>query len=136
MDPNSYEKDDETNWIDYRHPEINRELVEYYRGLISIRKNLPELRAAPPGDYRFFEGPHMHACGFALKREGEETYIALVNSSKERDARFELPDGMWSVLADAEGAGLDVRNKGVVGSVTLPPTSAMFLVREYESPFG
>ncbi len=136
MDPNSYEKDDETNWIDYRHAEINRDLREYYRGLIALRAALPELRGAPPDDYRFFDGQHIRACGFALRKAGEEVYLALVNSSAEWEARFPLPDGMWSLLVDSAGAGLHVRAKGIAGSVTLPPTSAMFLVREFESSFG
>ena len=35
MDHNSYEKDNETNYLNYKHVELNNELYDYYGGLIA-----------------------------------------------------------------------------------------------------
>ena len=46
MDHNSYEKDNETNWLNWKHKEINSELVDFYRLLKSVpsfKKFLPVL---------------------------------------------------------------------------------------------
>ena len=44
MDPNSYNKDNETNWLNWENAHQNELLVDYYIGLIALRKKYPELR--------------------------------------------------------------------------------------------
>jgi pullulanase/glycogen debranching enzyme len=44
IDHNSYEKDNETNYINYNHAEINEELFDYYKGLIELRKRFEAFR--------------------------------------------------------------------------------------------
>ncbi len=55
IDHNSYNKDNETNWINYVHREINRELYDYYKGLIALRKAHPALRQSQRKDIHFLK---------------------------------------------------------------------------------
>ena len=38
MDPNPYNKDNETNWVNWDELKQNEDLVEFYKELIKIRK--------------------------------------------------------------------------------------------------
>ena len=44
MDPNSYNKDNETNWVNWNELSQNQDLVNFYKALIQIRKEYPQLR--------------------------------------------------------------------------------------------
>lgn len=138
MDVNSYEKDDETNWLNYHHAGLNKRLIDYYRGLIGIRKMIPELRQFPDEMYRFVSGSHALSCGFVLHslKINDDLVVVFVNVSPKESALFVLPEGMWSVLVDSKKAGLEVLKKGLMGQVDVPVQSGMLLVKEYESRFG
>ncbi len=138
LDSNSYEKNDETNWINYHHAEINRDLFEYYKGMIEVRSAFPELRQSPDENYEFFSGSHPLSCGFVLRsiQTKEQLLIVLINSSQTLPAQFQLPDGMWSVIVDDGLAGIDIIRKGTAQKITIPTTSGMILVKEYESSYG
>ncbi|MDP2361496.1 MAG: alpha-amylase family glycosyl hydrolase [bacterium] len=47
VDHNSYEKDNATNWIDWRLKSINAPLVELYRQAVAFRRGRPALATAP-----------------------------------------------------------------------------------------
>lgn len=138
LDANSYEKDDETNWLHFHHAKLNSKLVDYYKGLIEIRKSFLELRQSPDEQYRFVNGNLAESCGFILRslRMQDDMLVALMNISTDRYASFNLPDGMWSVIVDDQHAGLKVLKKGITQRADLPPTSGMLLVKEFESRFG
>ncbi len=46
IDHNSYEKDNETNWLNYEHARLNSDLVEFYKGLIRLKKEFKGLGGA------------------------------------------------------------------------------------------
>jgi pullulanase/glycogen debranching enzyme len=130
LDHNSYEKDDETNWLNYAHAARNAALVDYYRGLIAVRALLRPLRHAPIDAYRFLETDVPVAGGFVIEEaEGDRLRIAvLVNANHDSPARYHLPEGMWDVLVDAEHAGVTpiaVRNGR---SVEVPAGTGMLLL--------
>ena len=107
LDHNSYEKDDETNWIDWKHAETNRDLLEYYRGLIALRRKYRGLRHAEAARYRFLSADVPVAGGFVLAgADGERDLVVLVNGNQERQARYRLPEAMeLGLLVDAQVAG-------------------------------
>jgi len=55
IDHNSYEKDNETNWLNWDEREMNTELVDYYKGLIALRKQYSEFRRSKPEDFEFMD---------------------------------------------------------------------------------
>ena len=106
LDHNSYEKDDETNWLDYSLADANRDLLAYYTGLIALRRKYPRLRRATDAQYRFLAADVALAGGFVLEGEkGEEELIVLINGNRQETARYQLGPGTLGVLVDAHAAG-------------------------------
>jgi pullulanase len=129
LDHNSYEKDDETNWLDYEHADWNRPLLEYYRGLIALRGRFRTLRHAPIENYRFLAANVSMAGGFEVKGvDGEEELIVLINGNLEDHAEYALPQGMrWSVYADENAAGTSPLNEIHADHVSVPPGTCLVL---------
>jgi len=129
IDHNSYEKDDETNWINYGHCEMNRPLFEYYRGLIALRRKFPLLRKAGIEQYRFLEPPTPVASGFIVGAKKE--LAVLVNANREKAADYHLPPGgAWRVLVNGESAGTKTLGRFDGEHIAVPPSQCMVLLRE------
>jgi len=105
LDHNSYEKDDETNWLNWDEKELNQELVGYYRGLVAIRNKYPEIRNVDAGYRTFIDGSNELAFGVSM--EGEHQILVLLNANKNSESKFSLPPGTWTVLTDAKQAGVE-----------------------------
>ena len=66
MDRNPYNKDNETNWVSWLEKEQNKELVDYYTGLIQLRRSTSEFRHANPKDFKF-QGLSETALGYVIR---------------------------------------------------------------------
>ncbi len=129
MDHNSYQKDNETNWLNFDILSQNNELFEYYRGLIQIRLNSPALRKSEPGDILFdhFDNP-LIVC-FCIK--GNSTgdlfdYYITLNAGWSDSIKIKLPSGLWELLVNhqiASPQAIDILN----GSIDVPAKSGMML---------
>jgi pullulanase len=106
MDHNAYNKDNETNYINYKHAKINKELVDYYKGLIEIRKTFAAFRRADYNEIAFFG--HQDSLGLAyLVKYHDESFVVVFNADQERKLEFPLPPhGSWEVIADKNSAGI------------------------------
>lgn len=126
LDHNSYEKDDETNWLDWSEKDLNSDLVDYYRGLIQIRHWYPELRDANPEARSFMTGSNELSFGFSVS--GSNEVLVLLNAHRSEAAAFDLPPGEWKVLANAERSGIEA-----IGRVSMDhkvnPQSGLILVK-------
>ncbi|MDH7516092.1 MAG: alpha-amylase family glycosyl hydrolase [Bacteroidota bacterium] len=131
LDGNSYEKDDETNWIDYGYQDANENLREYVRGLLAVRRRFRQIRHADPSRYRFLKPDVPVASGFLIENgEGDpEDLAVLVNANTENPAHFTIPPGEWRILADGERVSVDGIGIAQGGEVTVPAGTAMLLVR-------
>lgn len=106
MDHNSYEKDNETNYINYNHAEINQALLDYYKGLIKIRNRYEAFRKANYEDVSFYDiKDNPFALGYALKYK-DDLFIVLFNANPDKNEEFILPSGEWDILADENAAGV------------------------------
>ena len=121
MDRNPYNKDNETNWVNWIEKEQNSKLVDYYQGLISIRKALPELRHARINDFKF-QGLSETALGYVIKN----SVAVYLNGSKAEPVSTELPEGEWKLLANKEQVNPD-GIQTMSGMITIPRTSGMVL---------
>jgi pullulanase len=105
IDHNSYEKDNETNYINYNHVKINEELFHYYKGLIELRKTFGAFRRAGYDDVMFFNfKDNPFALGYSVKYRSEE-FVVLFNANADSVLEAELPEGSWEVLVDENTAG-------------------------------
>ncbi len=109
IDHNSYDKDNETNYINYKHAEINKELVDYYKGLIALRKTYTAFRYADYENITFYDHPHSNF-GFAyLLTYQDQAFVVLFNADQSRSLEFPLPEGVWDVLVDKDSSGIKTR---------------------------
>ncbi|HDQ00367.1 MAG TPA: pullulanase [bacterium] len=132
IDHNSYEKDNETNWINYRYREINRELYDYYQGLIQLRKTFPVLRKAPRTAVHFLPNKNEFAIGYWIdkaKANATKDVVVLMNGYPKRAVRFKLPHGEWDLIVDEEKAGVSPLRTGLSGEVVIQPTSGLVLIK-------
>jgi pullulanase len=132
LDADSYNKDNETNWIDYTHAGLNLDLVRYHRGLIALRKGHEALRRAPSNAVRFLPCANPSAIGYLLP-SGNAFLAVLLNAHAELEADFTLPDGTWDVLADKDRAGISPLRSVKGGSISIPPCSGAVLSGRLEA---
>ncbi len=126
MDHNSYEKDNETNFINYKHAQINNELVEYYKGLINLRKRFPAFRRAAYDDIRFFELPgNNFALAYKVKY-GNDVFFVVFNANHTQTALYDLPEGEWDILVSGTKAGTESLGT-ISGKIELAPVTGAVL---------
>lgn len=128
---NSYDQDNLTNWIDWSLKEKNRDIYEFYRGMIDIRLENDALRRTDCLDestVEWLRPGNTRALGYRLASPtGGNDVLVLLNSDENEWVTFGLPgSGGWTVLcngeqARAEGLGT-ARN-----SYRVPPLSGVVL---------
>lgn len=124
LDRNSYNKDNETNWLNWDHKELNSELVDYHRGLIALRKANREFRQSSPDDFHFFDVGETVAVAYLLHNR----FVVAMNGDQESPLQVKLPGGSWKVIVD--GASVDSHGKGEVSNtVSVPPVTGVVLQR-------
>lgn len=127
LDDNSYEKDNETNYLDFRHAELNHELVEYYRGLIELRRANPVFANAPRDAFTFMPTGRDHALAYALDGgPGRPDFVVVLNGEAHALA-VALKPGRWDVLVNSKRATPHRTQRVCSGLVRVPATSALVL---------
>ncbi|MBI4581153.1 MAG: type I pullulanase [Planctomycetes bacterium] len=133
---NSYNLPDAINQVDWALKLKRKGLFDYYRGLIALRKAHPAFRLRQRADveYRVWFGDTPHGQSIAhilhsaeLPGEPAQAIVVLYNGSNE-PTEFKLGEGLWSVHADADRAGLEPLDT-VQDCVTIPGHSGVMLCR-------
>lgn len=107
IDHNSYDKDNETNYINYKHAKINSTLLNYYKGLIQLRNHFDAFRRAKYEQVHFFDvKDNPFAMGYLLNYQDND-FIVLFNADPKMKEEFFLPDGEWNALVNSETAGIE-----------------------------
>jgi pullulanase/glycogen debranching enzyme len=130
IDHNSYEKDNETNYINYHTASRNKELVSYYSDLMKLRTRIPELRRT---DRKHLKRKYSENVQLGIGYDihdpvSEKRYLVLLNGDPAKHAMYKLPEGTWDVRANEKKVGLDDPvHKGIVGQIVLDPRGAALL---------
>lgn len=109
LDHDSYNKDTETNWINFNEISLNQELFEYYLGLIELRKVSPALRKASPEEivFKVYNDP-LHIT-FSISGESSADnfdYFVSLNGNMTKSFDIDLPKGTWELVVDSKKSGL------------------------------
>ena len=129
LDHDSYNKDNETNYLNYDDKKINQELFDYYRDLIQLRKAIPELRSADPKQIQVIRAKE-NEFGLGYQVNSSDKIIAVfVNASPERSAEFNLDEGIWNIHANNEFASPEPRGVLNGGKIELLPRSKYVLIK-------
>lgn len=132
IDHNSYNKDNQTNWINYGHRDINRELYDYYKGLIQLRKDYPVLSKSPRKSVKFLRCSNPLGIGFWIDKKKSGTkfdILVLMNGNPSKPVKFRLPNGQWDVIVNDKKAGTAIIENNIQGEIKIPGTSGMVLVQ-------
>jgi pullulanase/glycogen debranching enzyme len=129
LDNNSYNKDDETNYINYNHAKLNEDLRNYYIGLIALRNNYAAFRRAKYEDITFLDvKENPFALGYKLNYS-DENFVVLFNADINKSQEFNLPDGDWEMLVNPDMAG--VESLAVVSTnIELQPSTGFVLKKK------
>jgi pullulanase len=111
---NSYNSNDpNVNPIDWRRKSKYKEVVEYYRGLIRLRKSHPAFRmtdrATVDDCLTFLQPVPKQVVAFTLGEHanGDDWKIIMVIYNGNREAKEIRVSGTWHVVANAHQAGVD-----------------------------
>ena len=121
IDGNPYNKDNQTNWVNWDNKNINKDLVDYYINLIKIRKSIPIFRHANQKDFKF-QGLSEYAIGYTIN----ENIAVYINSAPLTEVSTYLPKGNWTILADGDSADIDGL-RITSGQMKIPPSSGLIL---------
>ncbi|WP_157843035.1 type I pullulanase [Bacillus sp. FJAT-44742] len=134
---NSYNAPDWLNQMDWERKKQYRKTVEYVKGLIKIRKEIPALRLRDQEEiqkrFSYIQTPP-HVVGFHIKRLSEEEdfkeLIVFLNGAWEK-VEVSLPKGIKScqVIVDDQRASLIPLKTIDSSTIAVPAISATILYR-------
>lgn len=81
IDHDSYNKDNSTNYINYKHIAANSELLDFYKNLIAIRNSYEVLRTTIPSNIDFIEFPENNFALGIIKRHCETEIFCFFNAN-------------------------------------------------------
>lgn len=133
---NSFMSPDSINAIDWSLKHKNRELFDYYRSLIALRKAHPAFRLASADavreHLRFIEGTPAKVVAYTLVNHagGDECeQIVVAFNGNDTPCVIPVPQGEWRVLADNGKIDLQGRRKLTGSQVTVAPSAALIIAR-------
>ncbi len=129
IDHNSYNKDNRTNYINYYYAKLNSELVDYYKGLILLRKKYSAFRRANYEDVNFINVKNnQFLLQYTIKYENNE-FVVVMNADRKNNVSINLPEGNWGVLVSPKSASAITMDE-VCNKLIVPPSSGFVLMRE------
>jgi pullulanase len=132
---NSYNKPDSVNQINWDWKYQNKDLVEYYKDLIALRKAHPAFRMHTnemiQKNLTFLPVNDAQLIAYQLKDHANEDrwqQIIVIFNGAEVEKKIDLPGGMWKVaLRDYQFQQEDMT---VTTTTSVAPYSAMILFKD------
>lgn len=130
---NSYASPVEVNQLDWTRAWAGRDLVDWYRGLIALRKRLPGLRDKTPGAAErvlAVTAPAEDRAVVLLDNAGEGSpwrLLLMAYNAAGEAFSLALPEGEWEVLVDAASSFAWREPRAARGAAVLEPVSALIL---------
>ena len=123
IDNNPYNKDNETNWVNWDELKINNQLLNYYKNLIKIRKSYPQFRYADPEKITFKRYSD-RSLGYFI----DEEIAVLFNGNIDSAISVDMPEGKWKLILSENSFdinGIDT----IEGQINIDQRSGMILVK-------
>lgn len=132
---NTYNMPDKYNAIDWNLKSKYNNLVEYYKGLIALRKAHPAFSLGTAEAVRehlsFIENDNDAAIGFVLDKldgiDSAKRIVVLMNGSR-KSAKFNIPAGNYKWITD--GSKWDMNGMGSFksnGTIEVPAITGLIL---------
>jgi pullulanase len=122
------------NSIKWDSKEANRDVYEYYKGLIAFRKAHPALRMITTEELQknltFLENMPEKVVGYTIdhspNNESEKSICIIFNANKAATP-VTVPEGCWNVYVRGDKAGTEILETIKGGSIIVDPISALVL---------
>ncbi len=131
---NSYNAGDEVNKFDWPRKAAYRDVFDYTRGLIQLRREHPAFRLRTRKQVRnhlsFHDepGPVWYELDGSAVGDSWNTILVVYNGDAEQRS-IDLPEGAWNIVVNHEHAGVKKLGEAS-GELLLPPYSMMVLCRD------
>lgn len=129
-DENSYKSPDSTNSIKWDEKTNNKAMVEYYKGLIALRKKFAEFRMTDKVDVLFnlqFIEASNNVVAYRILSNDKTIYVVF-NANKE-SVKLNLGQGKYDVYVQGDKASSEALTTIEGGVITVDAQSAMVLVK-------
>jgi len=129
-DENSYQSHDLINNLDWNRKSEFSGLVEYYKGLIELRKSLPLFRLRSAGDIAdsiTFLDTEQYILAYTIEYD-DKTILIAVNTD-ENNRELTLPDNGWDILVDGDTAGVNVIGRVNDNKLDMPALTGFVLIQ-------
>ena len=130
---NSYCSSSEVNLLDWTRAWKNRKMVEYYRGLIALRQQLPGMQDKTAEAHKRILGTKViipdcvAACVDNRGKDSKWEKILMVFNCSVNTAEYTLPDGKWQILVDAESSFCWKEERIAPATVTVEPNTCLIV---------
>lgn len=129
---NSYSSPDFINSLKWNDRTLNKEVVEYYAGLIAFRKSHCSLRMTKTVEIqqylRFFEWLEPNIVAYHLTHPEDNEICVIYNANKDAKT-IQIPEGQWEVHVKGKKAGTRILEQVFGGEVVVEPISMTVLLR-------
>lgn len=136
-EPNSFRSPDSINEIDWSLKAKNRDLFDYIKGLITLRKAHPAFRIPTVEGLQqwlhFLDTGDSGVIAYTLGEHanGDEWKEILVAYNGNRhEAEINIPEQEWTVICRNGAINLDSQDHLSGGNVQIAPSSALILYRQ------
>lgn len=134
---NSYNSPDNINWIDWERKSEFKDVFDYYKGLISLRKEHPAFRLKSSEEIKnhlkFIYGLPDNVVGFELRgtevKDSWSTILVFYNGNNHKIS-FTLPKDNWKIAADKYNIYLNGIGNIENGNLDMEGTSLSILYKE------
>lgn len=130
---NSYNANDGVNSIKWNEKTVNKDVYNYYKGLIEFRKSNSGLRMSTTADVQknleFLNGLPKDVIGYIIKQKnsfGKSEEIMVIHNGSKKDFLLELPENSWNIYVNDKKAG-DEKLGEVEKRVEIPRVSTLIL---------
>lgn len=135
FEENSYNSSDFVNSIKWNLTTENKDVLEYYKGLIEFRKDNPGLRMKTQEKVEknivFMGNMPERVIGYTIKKDktiGQLEDIVIIHNGRDEEIKIKLPKGKWKVYVDNERASKNELYK-IKDEVIVPKISTLVLKR-------
>jgi pullulanase len=135
-DSNSYKSPDSVNQLDWKRKAANINTVNYYKGLIQLRKAHPAFRMTTGGQIRsnlkfISTGETVIAYTINNKANGDSWKTIVVAHNADRASKtVKLPSsGTWKIVVNGTAAGTKVIKSFKGSSIKVPALTSMVLYK-------
>ncbi|HWT73738.1 MAG TPA: type I pullulanase, partial [Mobilitalea sp.] len=129
---NSYSSPDSVNSLKWDSITENKEVVDYYKGLIRFRKAHSALRMTRAQDIearlKFLKWLDSNLIAFVITHPTEGDMCVIYNSNREGKP-VHIPEGNWKVYVKGNRAGTEILEVNTGGVVYIDPISTVIMMK-------